>query len=352
MSTVVNMRGAAGRDSMRIFDPVRDLAPPDLLEFLEQIAGLLPDDLRIRLRTVVATAGGAGDPLQRVLEVVRAQWVGLRAGDRLQVAVVGPARAGKTTLLESIGEGDSDRIASLFPIVDYQGLDEYLGYGSSARAMKELEQADVVLLVLDGAAGFTPETFRLFQQVRGANPNILLALNRIDLVDRPRQAVLAARREFQVPVVGVSSKRPETIRRLLRAIIASFPRAVYPLAQQLPSFRRSICRGVVSQASFGVGLANLIPIPIGELLPGSAIQVAMVLKIARAHGFKLDRERARELVPVLAAGLLVREGTRRLGDRFPDRRQLISVAASVSWTALVGAAAVRYFERLSRLLAD
>lgn len=350
MSTVISMKGKPEpRDPARIFDPVRDLVPPDLLDFLEQVASLLPDDLRIRLRMVVATAGGDGDPLQRVLEVVRAQWAGLHAVEQLRVALVGPARVGKSSLIAAIGEGNVDRISGMFSVVDYQGLDEYLGYGRSARADLELDQADVVLLVLDGAGGFTEETVRLVQGVRDRSRNVLLVLNRMDLVERPRHVVQEARREFGLPVVGTSLRRPETTRRLLRAMVSACPRALYPLAQQLPSFRRGICRGIVSQAAFGAGLVNGIPIPIGDLLPVSAIQVAMVLKVARAHGFQLNRDRALELIPVLAAGFLVREGNIKLGERFPGKRKLISVLAAASWTALVGSAAVRYFEHMARV---
>ncbi len=351
MTTATNLaQFPPARESAGIFDPIRDLGPPELMDLLEQLAGLLPDDLRLRLRRVVETAGRAEDPLQRVLEVVRAQWEGLRAGDRLQVAVVGPARTGKSTLLAAIGEGDPDRAAALFNLVDLQGLDEYLGYGRRDRPLAELESADLVLLVLDGARGFTAETVRLVQQIQAANPSLLLVLNRIDLVNRARQTVQQARREFRLPVVATSARRPETIQRLLRAIVAACPRALYPLAQHLPAFRRALCRGIVSQAAFGAGLVAGIPIPVGDVLPVSAIQVAMVLKIARAHGFPINRERARELVPMLAAGLLVREGSRKLCERYPEKRGLISVVAAGGWTSLMGSAAVRYFERMSRAL--
>jgi uncharacterized protein (DUF697 family) len=82
----------------------------------------------------------------------------------------------------------------------------------------------------------------------------------------------------------------------------------------------------------------------------SGIQIAMILKIARVFGFRISRGRARELLPVLASGLLVREGAHRLRERFPDQKSLIAVFVGSAWTYLVGRAAIRYFEQISELI--
>jgi hypothetical protein len=119
----------------RVFDAVRDLGPADLLDFLEQVALLLPEEVRHRLRVVVASAGGRKDALQRALEVVRAQWEGLQAEEGVRIAVVGPVRTGKSSLVAAIGEGSANRVASLLSVYDVQGLEEYLGYGEGERVL-------------------------------------------------------------------------------------------------------------------------------------------------------------------------------------------------------------------------
>src|SRR5690606_39494931 len=70
-------------------------------------------------------------------------------------------------------------------------------------------------------------------------------------------------------------------------------------------------------SSFGSALVALIPIPVSDLLPMTAIQTAMILKIARAFGFSINRSRARELLPMLAAG---RSEERRVGKEGGCRR--------------------------------
>lgn len=334
--------------SPRIFDAVRDLGPSDLLDFLEQLALLLPEEVRYRLRRVLATAGGRKDGLQRALEVVRAQWEGLQAQDEVRIAVIGPARTGKSSLIAAIGEGQVDRVASLFTVYDLQGLEEYLGYGKGDRVLTDVRVAEVILMVLDGSSGFTRNTVDLVQQISALGRPFVVVLNKMDLVEKPRKVLADAREILQASVIPTSVREPQSIRRLLKAVVAAHPQSLYPLARKLPSFRSAICRGIVSQAAFGSGLVGALPLPISDLLPISAIQTAMLLKIARAHGFRINRGRARELLPLLAAGMLVREGCHRLQERMPNQSRLLSIAVGGSWTYLVGLAAVEYFDRLSQ----
>lgn len=335
------------KEEAEVFNAVSDLAPPDLLEFLEQCASLLPEDTRYRLRQVVDSAGEKGDPLQRVLEICRRQWEGLQYQNDVQVALVGPARTGKSSLLSTITGEDPGQVSSIFRIIDLQGLSEYLGYGLEYGAELELEDVDVVVLVLDASYGFTEDTVRMVQDfARGKHP-LLLVLNKIDLVEKPKPLLRQIRRKFRLPVVGVSVREPESVQRILKGIVSVCPRALYSLGRHLPAFRRTICRGIITQASFGSGLVSAFPIPIGDILPISAIQTSMLLKIAKAHGFKINRERVRELLPILAAGGLVREGTQRLREIFPSQGKVISISVAGVWTFLIGQAAVEYFNRLS-----
>lgn len=329
-----------------MFDAVRDLGPSDLLDFLEQVALLLPEEVRYRLRRVLASAGGRKDGLQRALEVVRAQWEGLQAEDRVRIAVIGPARTGKSSLIAAIGEGSVERIAGLFTVYDVQGLEEYLGYGKGDRILLDARRADVILLVLDGSSGFTRDTVDLVHKFSALDKPLVVVLNKMDLVERPRRVVSQAKEALKKPVIPTSVRAPQSIRKLLKAVVAVHPRSLYALARQLPAFRSTICRGIVSQAAFGSGLVGALPLPISDFLPISAIQIAMLLKVARAHGFRINRGRAGELLPLLASGLLVREGCHRLQEHLPNHSRLLAITVGGSWTYLVGLAAVEYFNRL------
>ena len=337
-------------ESLQVFSNLGEFGSDEFLEFLEQCAGLLPEVLRFRLRNAISAFPSQGDNLERVLELVRKHWEGLQSDEWIKIAVVGPARTGKSTLVHEIvgNRNGSDR--PIFTIVDTQGLEEFLGYQRTHRIPKEVTEADMVLLTLDARYHFTEDTLGMVESFSALGKTLLVVLSKIDLVESRRRTVRKARQAFGVDVLSVSAFQPKTVDRLLKAIVAANSKALYPLSCSLPRFRTSMSEGIVSQSTFAAGVVGAVPIPVSDAFAISGIQIAMILKIARVFGFRINRGRARELLPVLAAGLLVREGTHRLRERFPEQKRLIAVSFGAAWTYLVGRAAIRYFEQLSRVV--
>lgn len=330
-----------------VFSNIRDLGPADFADFAEQCVSFLPEDLRFRLQSVIETFPREGDTLQRVLELVRCQWEGLQSSDWIQIALVGPAGTGKSTLLRAIrgGAGQGDR--PIFSVFDRQGLEEFLGYSKWRTIPDELKDADVILLVLDASYSFTDDTLQMARRLASLGKTFFVVLNKIDRVDRARQVVGRAKKFFGAPVLPVSSFRLATVDRLLKTIVSADSRALHPLARNLPHFRNVICNGIVGQASFAAGLVGAVPIPVSDLLPIAGIQTGMVLKVARVYGFRIDRGRARELLPIFASGLLIREAAHALRSRFPEQKRLIATSVAGLWTYLIGRTTVSYFERLT-----
>ncbi len=333
-----------------VFANVRDSAPDELLSLLDQIALFLPEGVKYRLKQVLDSLPPEGDNLQKVLELVRCQWKDLQTQEWVQIAVVGPAQTGKSSLVGAISKRQLAGSEPIFRIVDLRGLDEFLGYQSGESLSDRLEQADVILLILDGQYELAESTKRMYERLRSLNKPVLVVLNKIDLVEVPRDALRKARKQLGANVFGASAVQPETTERLLKAIVDADPKTLSPLTQRFPSFRRSICTGIVSQAAFSGAIVGAIPIPVADLLPITAIQTGMLLKIARVFGYELNRERARELLPMLIAGIAVREASHRLRRRFPEYRKLIAVSFAGLWTFLIGQAAISYFENMSKFL--
>ncbi len=333
-----------------IFANIRDSAPVELLGFLDQIVILLPEGFRYRLKQVFDSLPPQGDNLQRVLELVRSQWKDIQSQEWVQIAIVGPGQTGKSSLLAALSRRQLDGSKPIFTLVDIH--DEYLGYKPDEKLSEKLRDVDLILLILDGRYELSNSTKTMYERLNSLNRPVLVLLNKIDLVQTPRDAVRAARRRLGTNVFATSAVQPETIDQLLQAILDTDSRTLFSLTQSFPDFRRSICHGIVSQAAFSGAIVGAIRIPIVDLLPMTAIQTGMLLKIARTFGYPLNRERARELLPMLAAGVAAREGSHWLKRRYPEYRKLISISVAGIWTFVLGHAAIQYFEGLPHFFND
>ncbi|MEE8160252.1 MAG: DUF697 domain-containing protein [Acidobacteriota bacterium] len=334
-----------------VFANIRGWAPPELQTFLDQLLLLLPEEVQYNLKIVIDTLPPDGHNTYKVLEVVRSQWKGIQAPSRGRIAVVGPARTGKESLIAAISRKQTRRAASVFTVVDLQVLDEFLGYETHRSGPEELQNADVILLVLDARFELVDSTRQMYERLSGLNKPLLVVLNKIDQVEHPGTAIKLARKRLGARVLSVSVSQSETIDRLLKGVVATNPKTLYVLARNFPGFRRTLCDGIVSRAAFASGLVAAIPIPISDLLPITAIQTSMLLKIARAFGYPLNRQRARELLPMLVAAMVAREGSHRLGRHFPQYGKLIAVSIAGMWSFLLGQATIRYFDNVSGFLA-
>ena len=333
-----------------VFRNLRTTAPTELLDFLNQVLLLFPDEFSYRVRQVIETLPEEGDNLQRVLEVVRAQWKHLQSDDWVEIAVVGPAQTGKASLVSTIRQQQDEPEESIFAVFETPGLEEFLGYETVQAVPKELERSDVILVVLDARYGIAESTVRMVDRLRRLGKPVIVVLNKSDLVDKISPVLAEARDKLGGKALAVSAYEPGTINSLLRAVSSSYPKSLYPLTKAFPGFRRAICKGVATQAGVAAGLVGAIPIPVSDLLPLTAIQTAMILRIARAFGCELSRDRARELIPMLAAGALVRQATHGLRKRFPRHGKLIGVSVAGLWTYGLGRAAVAYFEGVTAVV--
>ena len=335
-----------------VFDRLRNWAPDELLSFLDQVVLILPGEVRYRLKQVVDSLPGEGDHLQKVLELVRSQWKGIRSEEWVKIAVVGPAQTGKTALVEALRREQELSSKPVLSVVELAGLEEFLGYERGNERLEELHEAALIVLVLDARLEVSDSTRRMYEGLKEVGKPVLVVLNRIDGVDSPSRALSLARRQLGAVVLAASGAETKRLGPLLKAAVDLCPAALPTLTEAFPEFRRGICAGIVTQASFAAAIAGAVPIPVSDFLPITAIQTGMLLKVARAFGFPLDRRRAREILPLLAAGLAVREGSHELRVRFPQYRRLISVSVAGIWTLLLGHTAIGYFDRYRLLLAE
>ena len=152
----------------------------------------------------------------------------------VSVAIVGMPNVGKSTLFNKlVGEARSvvhdepgttrdsvDSIAQtdLGPIrfVDTAGLrrkariDQETERYAALRALRSIDQADIVLLVIDATAGVTHQDLRLAERVDNAGCPVLLLLNKWELLNAEERAALREEAQRRLNFVGDGSVFPIT----------------------------------------------------------------------------------------------------------------------------------------------
>lgn len=334
--------------STDVFAGIRAWAPKELLGLLDQVVYFLPEETRLSLARVVESIPPGPDNLTKVFEIVRGQWCDLGGLERLKIVITGPAHTGKVSLLHALtARLDKPEVVAL-SIEDLPGLDEYLGYRSEGPGGEDPTAADIVLLVLDARYGLTEATVGMYRKLRESHPPVIVVLNRIELAERPLDAVREARRQLKSSVLP--KRDDQNIDDLLEAIVAAQPQALYPLSRAFPDFRRGICSSIISQGAFAAAAAGAFRSPFPDFLPAAAIHSAMILKLARAFGLGLDPERVKELLPVVAMDVALSRGVRYLESLHSRRRGFISAAVAGLYTFALGRAAVRYFQGVAETL--
>ena len=331
---------------------LKGLASEEALEFLSQLLRLFPTEVQTHVTTALEALPSTGDNIQKVLEIVKGQWEGIQSKKLLNIAILGASQTGKTTLLRTIEKIQSPASPKIFNLIESHGLEEFLGYKSTRQLPNKIDQADLVLLLLDSQYEVSKQTFHLFKKVKSLGKPLIIGLNKADLVSNPTEMAKKTKKILRERTVVLSVYNKMSLQSLFQAIVASHRNALYPLTTGFPRFRKTICRGIVTQAAIGCSLVRVIPIPISNLLPIAAIQTSMVLKISRAYGYQIDQKRSRELIPTLLSGSLIQKASNHFSREFPKQEKLISSSLSGIGTYLLGQGAIHYFERFSSFLEE
>jgi GTP-binding protein len=160
---------------------------------------------------ICANSGsGTGDLLDAVAEHLEpeVEYNELEEMDKLpKIAVVGQPNAGKSTIVNALLGEERNIVTDIagttrdsiharynkfghdFIIIDTAGMrrksrvHEDLEFYSVMRAIKALEEADVILLVVDATEGIEQQDLNLFRLAKDRNKGIVLVINKWDLIE-------------------------------------------------------------------------------------------------------------------------------------------------------------------------
>ena len=147
-------------------------------------------------------------------------------------------------------------------------------------------------------------------------------------------------------VVRVGSGKSLPVEEIAERIARSLGEAGTPLAARLPVLRHAVCGALIrkfSRQNTFIGLAFFLrraDLPVLTLN-----QARLVLRIADAYGFEIDKERAPEVLAVIVSGLGFRSLARRTVGVVPVIGWVLKGGYAYVGTRALGEAAMRYFER-------
>lgn len=199
---------------------------------------------------------------------------------------------------------------------------------------------------LDGAAGL------LYVLTGEAGDGDVAALRKASRARVPIVALVAGPAGSSVPdppyvlaehVVRVSGGG-FPIERIARALARALGERGTPLAARLPVLREAVVDELIARASRQnavVGAAVFVP---GADLPVLTMnQIRLLLRIADAYGFELDRDRLPEVLGVVGGGFGLRAAARQTVGLVPVAGWLLKGAIAYGGTRAMGEAARRYF---------
>jgi uncharacterized protein (DUF697 family) len=147
-------------------------------------------------------------------------------------------------------------------------------------------------------------------------------------------------------VVRVAGGAGFPLEEIAERLARSLGERATPLAARLPILRPAVCDELIRRASRRnavIGVAVFVP---GADLPILTVnQIRLVLRIADAYGFEIDRERIPEVLAVVGSAFGFRALARGSIGLVPLVGWAIKGGIAFVGTRAVGEAAVRYFER-------
>jgi len=216
-----------------------------------------------------------------------------------------------------------------------------------------MNQASVVVLLLDAARGLQDKDRALYAAIKKLNKPTVIAVNKVDTLqgrnagDQYATEVAIMLEAFGV--IPVSAKTGENIvEELLPAIIEASPEAALVIGRELPKFRRASAQRIIRNSTVLSLAAGLEPIPFVDIPILLGIQVRLVLSLAALYGEKLDSTdamlHARELVATMAGGLGMRFLAEQAAKAVPFGGDFVAGAIAGATTWSIGEVALEYYE--------
>lgn len=358
---------------MSTIDDILEEFSPRTREKIKAIWDALPKSVQDELESVLKALPINPQLLQRLIDIALSQYKTV-SGKKNKIAIIGPANVGKSTLYNHLVRSKADQAevgplpgttrntqeadAGFFSIVDTPGADAVGDVGEIERqhALDGARQADFLIIVFDAIQGVKKTEQELFEELAEFDKPFLVVLNKIDLVKRSEERVIAkAASTLNLgpdQIVATNAKDGKNIKCVVMAIAKTDPETIAALSQAMPEFRWQLAWGTIVSAASTAGVIGAVPIPFVDFAPLAAVQGAMVLSIARIYQYELTLERAKELVVTFGIGFLGRTLFQQLSKLGGLPGYVLAAAIAASTTVVMGYASIVWFQKGEKLTSE
>jgi GTP-binding protein Era len=358
---------------MPTIDDILKEFPPRTREKVKAAWEALPKPLQEEFENVLKSVPIQPQLLRRLIDMALRQYK-TASGKKNKIAIVGPANVGKSTLYNNLIRSKTDQAevgplpgttrinqeadAGFFSIIDTPGADAVgdVGEIEKQHALDGARQADFLIIVFDAIQGVKKTEQELFEELAEFDKPLLVVLNKIDLVKRSEERVIAkAASTLNLEpgqIVATNAKAGKNIEHVVMAIAKIDPETIAALSRALPEFRWQLAWGAIVSAASTAGLIGAVPLPLVDFAPLVAVQGAMVLSIARIYQYEITLERAKELIVTFGLGFLGRALFQELSKLGGLPGYVLAAAIAASTTVVMGYASIVWFQKGEKLTSE
>ena len=202
------------------------------------------------IQVSAAHGHGTGDLLDKVLEYLPEGYENEDENDTVKVAVIGKPNAGKSSLINKIAGEERVIVSNIagttrdatdtyinnkygsFMFIDTAGLrrkskvEDQIEKYSVLRAQMAVERADVCVIMIDAAEGFTEQDSKVAGIAHEQGKACIIAVNKWDLVEKDGQTMDKYRKKLMndfsfmsyAPIIFISAKTGQRLDRLFELI--------------------------------------------------------------------------------------------------------------------------------------
>lgn len=282
------------------------------------------------------------------------------------IAIVGAVNVGKSTLYNALLAGtcaqaevspvpgttkvNQEGQVGLFKLIDTPGFAHgaEAGIAESDQARWACEESDFLIVVFDASRGVTNDDKQLFDYVTSLEKPFIVVLNKQDLISTKE---LTKVKESCANDLGlnpnsvnvVSAVKGKGVQNLLLAAAAHEPRLLAELGRSVPALRSKFAWQSIRRSAVASAFATIVPIPVIDFIPLTAIQCSMVVTIARIYNKPINKTRAMELLSSFGVGLGARTLFQQLSKLAGPPGWVLSMTIATATTIAIGGACVKWF---------